>query len=346
VRLCRAWNAFWFGPISARPLAAFRIVFGLVVLLNLFLLSRGLDYWFTDIGPLQGTEAREAAGPWRQSILHYVRDPSSVRVFFALAAVVALLLTAGWHTRTMSILLYIMMLSIHHRNLSSASAADVLLVALAFYLMLSPCGAAYSFDARRAARRLGTLAEPLIIPWAQRLIQIHLALFYLNTGLMNVGGASWQDGTALHFILCNAGIRRFNAEWLTEYRVLINLMTYAALMIQISLPFLLWNKTARPWAILAGLGMHGVTAFFVNMPILGELLAACYLTFLTPAELDVLLRAVSPVNWLQWSVAKQAPAAPGLGCAEGLPPGVCATGWAHPRVPDRTPLEECVSADV
>lgn len=35
----RAWNTFWFGPISARPLGAFRIVFGLVVLANLAIAS-------------------------------------------------------------------------------------------------------------------------------------------------------------------------------------------------------------------------------------------------------------------------------------------------------------------
>ena len=31
----RAWNIFWFGPISARPLGAFRIAFGVIALANL-----------------------------------------------------------------------------------------------------------------------------------------------------------------------------------------------------------------------------------------------------------------------------------------------------------------------
>jgi hypothetical protein len=61
----RAWNTFWFRPISARPLGAFRIVFGLIILANLGLISVDLDYWLTDQGLLQGTEARLLAGPWR-----------------------------------------------------------------------------------------------------------------------------------------------------------------------------------------------------------------------------------------------------------------------------------------
>jgi hypothetical protein len=297
VRPIRAWNAFWFGPISARPLGAFRIVFGLVALLNLALLALEVDYWFTDAGLLQGAESRAAAGPLRPSLLHYVQDPASVHVFFGAMAVVTLLFTLGWHTRLMSVLLYVGMVSIHHRNISSTNGADVLVVILAFYMMLSPCGAAYSLDARRKARKRGTLAEPLIIPWAQRMVQLQLALIYLNTGMLKAVGTSWQNGTALHYVLCNAEMRRFNLEILTQYPLIINLMTYSALMIELAMPFLLWMRATRPWAIAAGLALHGGIVFTVNIPIFGELMTACYLTFLGPDELDALLRALNPQTW-------------------------------------------------
>ena len=67
-------------------------------------------------------------------------------------AVVIVLFILGWQTRLMSVLLYLGQLSIHHRNISSTNGADVFLVILSFYLMLSPCGAAYSLDALRRAR--------------------------------------------------------------------------------------------------------------------------------------------------------------------------------------------------
>ena len=44
----------------------------------------------------------------------------------------------------MSVLLYLGMLMIHHRNLSSANGSDVLVMVIAFYVMFCPCGAAYS----------------------------------------------------------------------------------------------------------------------------------------------------------------------------------------------------------
>src|SRR4051812_29213927 len=152
----RAWNAFWFGPISARPLGAFRIAFGLLVLANLAVAAVDLDYWYTGAGLLQGAEAREVAGPLRPSVLQWGPDPVSVRIWFAATALAAVGLTVGWHTRVMGILVYLAMLQIHHRNIVTNSGADALLLILAFYVMLSPSGAAYSLDARRAARRRGT----------------------------------------------------------------------------------------------------------------------------------------------------------------------------------------------
>ena len=63
----RAWNRFWFAPTSARPLGALRIAFGGLALLNLAILATDLDTWFTDLGRLRGTEARELAGPvWHE----------------------------------------------------------------------------------------------------------------------------------------------------------------------------------------------------------------------------------------------------------------------------------------
>ena len=74
----RAWNRFWFAPISARPLGAYRIVFGILVLVHLLLISVDLDYWYTDAGVLRGTEARELAGPLRFSPLQWYQDPATV----------------------------------------------------------------------------------------------------------------------------------------------------------------------------------------------------------------------------------------------------------------------------
>ena len=322
----RAWNTFWFGPISARPLGAFRIAFGVVALANLAMLTADFDHWFTDAGLLHGTEAREAAGPLRLSPLQWVQDPTSVRVAFGATAIVAVLFTLGWRTRLMGVGLYLGMLSIHHRNVSTACGADVLLMILAFYLMLSPCGAAYSLDARRASRKRGTLAEPLIVPWAQRLIQLQICLVYFNTAVLKAHGTTWLDGTALHFVLNNSEVGRFSLDPLTQYPLAINALTLGALVVEFALAFLLWFRATRPWAILAGLGLHGGILLTVNIPIFGELMTASYLTFLAPDELDALLRRLDPRNWLGRSRARR-PTIPGRVDGASGPQGLHQLRW-------------------
>jgi hypothetical protein len=299
----RAWNAFWFRPVSARPLGAFRIVFGLVMIANLGFMAVDLDYWYTNAGLLRGTEAREAAGPLRFSALNYIQDPVSVRLWFGATALAAVGLTVGWHSRVMALVFYLMMLSIHHRDIPTNSGADALVTIMSFYMVLCPSGAAYSLDARRAARNRGTRAEPLIPPWPQRLIQLQVSLVYLSTAMWKCRGGAWVDGTALHYVLYNSELGHFDLSFLTQYRLLVDLMTHGALVIEFAMAFLLWFRPTRRWVIVVGLSLHVGIQILVNIPIFGELMTACYLLFLAPDELDALLRRLNPMRWFDRSLA-------------------------------------------
>ena len=279
-------------------------------LLHLAFIAPDLDHWLSDAGLVRGAEAREVASPFQPSLLQWVQDPISVRVFFGATVGVALLFLVGWRTRLMGVLLYLALLSIHHRMLGCISGADVLVVITSFYLMLSPCGAAYSMDARRVARRRGTEAEQLIVPWAQRLIQIQISLVYFVTAVWKANGAAWLDGTAMHYILNNGEIRRFTFG-LTESPLALNAMAYGAILIEFALAFLLWVRKARPLVILSGIALHvGITAM-INIPIFGELMTASYLTFLGNAEFAALRNALSPFGRKTRAVAN-APLPDGL----------------------------------
>ena len=288
----RAWNNFFFRPTSARPLGAIRILFGLLALANLAFSAVDLEYWYTDAGLFRGDESWVIAGPFQFSPLHFFQDPASVRIAFLLTATAAFFFTIGWRTRLMSILFYMGMLSIHNRNLASSSGADVLLLTFAFNLMLCPCGAAYSVDAWLESRKRGTLAEPLILPWGLRLIQIQISVVYAFAGLLKVGGNLWLNGTALHYVLNNTEVGRFDISFLTRYPILINLMTYSAVAMELSLAFLIWFRAARPLVLFLGLMLHTGILVTINIPIFGELMWVGYLAFLTPPEFDALLRAV------------------------------------------------------
>ena len=293
----RAWNRFWFGPISARPLGVFRIIFGILVLAHLAFISVELDYWYTDAGLLQGDQARVVAGPLRYSPLLWVQDPVSVRCVVGVVAAVAVAFVLGWRTRIMGVLLYLGVLSLYHRNLSSNCGPDQLMTIVTFYMMLSPCGAALSLDARRVSQRRGTVAEPLIVPWAQRLLQIQLCLIYLASAAFKCHGSAWLGGTAIHFILFNREVRQSNLEWLANYPVVISVLTQSALLVEFALAFLLWFRPTRKWIALTGVLLHTGIVPLVNVPLFGEQMTALYLVFLAPDELAALLGLFDPRRW-------------------------------------------------
>jgi len=296
----RDWNTFWFKPVSARPLGAFRILYGLIALANLALISVDFDYWYTGVGIQQGPESREVAGPLRYSPLQYYQDPSTGHAVFAAVTVVAVLFTVGWHTRVMGVLLYLGTLTLYHRNIVTNCGPDSLMTLLSFYLMLSPCGAAYSIDAWRAAkRRGGGPAEVLIVPWAQRLIQCQISLIYFNTAVWKCTGFTWPNGTALHYVLHNQEVGRLTLDPLSQYPLVISLLTHGALLAEFMLAFLLWFRATRPWVASLGVFLHVGIEFIVNAPLFSPLMIACYVTFLAADEWDTLLRRINPLMWFR-----------------------------------------------
>ena len=294
----KAGNHFLFGPISARPLGLFRIVFGMLMMIYLTNMTVEFDHWYSGGGLLQGTEAREAAGPLRFSPLQYVADPITPRIFHAVAFAAALGVTLGWRTRLMSILLYLCMISLYHRNVSSNGGPDALPLLVSFYMMFCPSAAVFSLDARRETKRRGTVAEPLIAPGGVRLLQMQLCLIYFQSCVIKCDGVTWMDGTASHYVLFNREFGWFDLGWLGAYPAIVNLMTHGALMIEFALAFWLWFRPTRRWTILSGVLLHAGIRPILNIPGFGEIMCATYLTFLDPDEIDGLLHAFDPRVWL------------------------------------------------
>ncbi|MGH4035159.1 HTTM domain-containing protein [Actinomycetota bacterium Odt1-20B] len=73
-------------------------------------------------------------------------------VVYALAMVSSALLLLGWHTRAMSVLFMIGVLSLQNRSIFMGDGGDNVIHLMAIYLVFTRCGQVWSLDARRAAR--------------------------------------------------------------------------------------------------------------------------------------------------------------------------------------------------
>ncbi|MCX4534043.1 HTTM domain-containing protein [Streptomyces sp. NBC_00841] len=78
---------------------------------------------------------------------------------YAVVLLSAALLMVGWHTRAMSVLFMVGVLSLQNRSIFLGDGGDNVVHLMAIYLVLTRCGQVWSLDARRAARARRTEAE-------------------------------------------------------------------------------------------------------------------------------------------------------------------------------------------
>lgn len=130
----------------------------------------------------------------------------------------AVCVALGLATRLSSVVMWVLLVSVHRRSPYVLNGGDFLLQAAALYLMLMPAGVRLSLD-QVIRRRRGIDVDPWVAPWAFRLAQIQLAVVYLATGLSKLpvpggpGVGNWVAGDAMAKALGVASMARF--EFLT-----------------------------------------------------------------------------------------------------------------------------------
>jgi predicted DCC family thiol-disulfide oxidoreductase YuxK len=290
--LRRDWNEFWFAPISSAPLGLFRLAFGSLIVAYVLLLFPDRDLWFSDRGVL----TRAAADAYNRQVipgpvlnlLHGVNDPGWLLLFFVLFLVSALCLALGLWTRLAAVIVFVALDALHTRNQLVNSGADGVMMVMSGYLVLAPAGAACSLDRLlRVLRGKEGREAPLILPWAQRLMQLQVAILYLITFLNKWSGDKWRDGTAAYWSLRIPDVARFPVPFMDARHLwLVNLATYGTLAVELALATLVWVPRLRLYVLAAGVLLHIGIEYGINIPLFSFLMIAAYLVFLREADLE------------------------------------------------------------
>src|SRR5690606_7885942 len=106
--------AYWFGDIDARPFALFRIAFGALMLKEALYHLPLAEAFYSDMGILP-RHALTALGYEAFSLMNSLPAAWMAMVFFVVWAGVVLALMLGWRTRIMSILNFVMLVSVMNR---------------------------------------------------------------------------------------------------------------------------------------------------------------------------------------------------------------------------------------
>jgi hypothetical protein len=155
---------------------------------------------------------------------------------------------------------------------------------LAMYLVIGPCGARYSVDRLWRLRRGAPKQEPPSISAnvAIRLVQIHMCVIYLFSGIGKIRGPAWWYGQAAWLSFANTEYQTMDVTWIGNYPLLVNFMTQLTVFWELSYCALVWPRLTRPWVLLLAVVLHAGIIFALGMPTFGLVMLIGNLAFVSP----------------------------------------------------------------
>jgi predicted DCC family thiol-disulfide oxidoreductase YuxK len=245
--------------IDLRTLALFRVMVALMVLADLASRARDLTAHYTDAGVLPRADHLRLPGGWRWSV-HLLGGSATVEaLLFALAALIALALLAGYRTRLATVLSWLFLASLQARNPTLVQGGDNLLLLLLFWGMFLPLGARFAIDAaldRRAGEAPNAYCS---VATAALLVQCMSVYFF--SAFLKSGPAWWPDGTAVYFALHLDHLATPFAVWFRQFAPVLTGLTYYVWLLELVGPILMFVPLGFPWLRLA------LQAMFITMHI-------------------------------------------------------------------------------
>jgi hypothetical protein len=298
------WNRFWFTPQDPVTLGLIRILAGAMLFYTHLVWSLDLAGFFGHSGWLAPEALAAAYGDARDlfwSHWHWIGSPTAMWLAHVAALIVFALLTVGLFTRVVSILAWLLTVSYAHRVMPAALfGLDDINAMLSMYLMIGPSGAAFSLDrllthrrsrageGRRRPESRGQRAEvPSLAPSvganiAIRLMQLHLCVIYLFSGLGKAMGETWWDGSAMWLAVANFEYQSIDLTWLAGWPAVLSFFAHVTVAWERSYPAIVWPRLTRPIVVAMSVPIHLGIALFLGMMTFGLAMIIANLAFVSP----------------------------------------------------------------
>jgi hypothetical protein len=307
------WISFWFSPIQPTGLHWLRVLCGLLFIAWLLPFAGHQTELYSLLGwfdtQAYNEMSRLPGGPpvptgWSLVFL-CGENPALLHALWWGALGVFLLFTLGMATRITSILTWLLVVSFS-ANPATLFSADFLLIILAFYLMIGYVLLGQWSGPATICNHVVCNRGTFLSPWSAgcsapsyaanvtlRLVQIHFAILFMTAGLISLQSGEWWGGVALWFPIFEPfGMNAERISDLAKNREVIlfflSLTQYIVLAWHIAFPIFAWRPRWR-WLLLSGGVVSWLGSIFVyGEPLLGPIYLIGCLSFLTPAEWQVL----------------------------------------------------------
>lgn len=256
----------------------------------------------------------ETQGQYSWSIWFHVTHPTAMQLIHGFNLTVMFLFAVGFATRATSVLTWVAVLQYVNRTPTILFGMDQMMVILATYLMIGPSGAYFSVDRWLSKRGYswaqwlgGSPAPSVAANLALRLMQVHMCFIYTAAGLAKLLGSTWWGGTALWYGIANyefswirqpiyAGALRWVSQHRWLWESLMSFCVIYTLVLQISFPYLVWQKRFR-WALISGaILLHTMISTLMGLLGFGLCMFALVLAFIPGNAVRAVLRMPSGVS--------------------------------------------------
>ncbi len=293
------WLRRWperFG-LDLRALALFRILLGVILLVDLAARAGDIGVFYTDSGVLPRVDLldRVATGatPWAVSLHMISGRPEVQLLLFAIAAFCAFCLLIGHRTRLFTVLSWLLLLSLQNRNTAILNAGDVLFRMLLFWSMFLPLGARASVDAAMREPREDGPDEGGHRTWsvAAFCFMAQVSIVYWATALLKTDPIWTEDRTAVWHALKLDYMALPLATLMREWPPgLLELVTRGTLLLEFWAPFLIWIPVfvgpLRLTACAVMIALHAGFTATLQLGLFSYVCGAMWLALLPPAAWD------------------------------------------------------------
>jgi vitamin K-dependent gamma-carboxylase-like protein len=295
VRVAKAWNGFFHGPLDLRVCALLRIAYASLVLIWLAVLYPDLATWFSEDGVIPLIVARKAmpGGAWTLLAL-LPQGNFWLTAAWVTAFVQTLLLLFGLGSRMNAASVFVWVVSFAHRNVLILDGEDTVFRLIGFYLILMPCGACWSVDAWIGSRGRFSICPGQVanLPhgpaWGLRLVQIQMCVIFVSAALCKLQSPAWRNGTAMYYIArLDDYFGRFptpDVLWQTPW--IVGLITWGTIAAELAIPLAIWWPPARRWALAAALAFHLANEYTMHLFLFHWIMLVGWASFLNGDDLE------------------------------------------------------------
>lgn len=286
--LIEIWNRCWFYKSDTIPLEVIRIGVGFLLFINYFSFSLDeLKFFYTNEGMIPLVYNQHFNESVVFSLLFHTEHLWQFYVVYGILLCACFSLMVGWKTSIVKWIVLIGQISFLYRNPLTFYGFDCVSCNLLLILCFAPIGTALSFDRIRYLKRLKydnieAWAPPPKGPWTSaciRLMQLQMAIAFFYAGAYKLQGDIWWSGEALWYALTHVEFNNIPLTLFTQHFWIINLLTYTALFVELSYPFLIWEKKTRPYFLAAAILLHVGIAVSMGLYLFSSMMICGHLSF-------------------------------------------------------------------